>query len=237
VHAEECKKEKLELRMIVMGPPGAGKGTQTRRIAVVHAVPHVATGDMFRRHMRQGTPVGDQVRHDIEAGRLAPDDVACEILALRLAEPDCRPGFVLDGFPRSLAQARFLEELLTARGDSLSLVVNLEVSDEEIVGRLSARRICPNCGAIYNTRSRPPREDGICDAPGCARVALVQRRDDEEATIRERLLVYRDTTEPVLAFYEQLNKLHRVHGMDRDPQEVFEDIEAHIQAAAASCPP
>lgn len=195
----------------------------------------MSTGEIFRENIRSGTGLGEHVKDFIEAGRLAPDSVACEVVAKRLAEEDCRNGYVLDGFPRSRPQAEQFEHLLNERSERLQLVVNLVVADDEIVARLSARRNCPRCGAIYNLRFSPPREDAYCDLHGGEKVRLVQRKDDQEDTIRERLRVYHQNNQPVLDFYEQLNKLYHVTGAAKQPDEIFEDIELLIRSVTAAC--
>ncbi|MBI2431322.1 MAG: adenylate kinase [Candidatus Hydrogenedentes bacterium] len=218
--------------MIIMGAPGAGKGTQTRRIVAAYGVPHVSTGEIFRQNIKAGTPLGALVRSHIEEGHLAPDDVMCKVVNARLREGDCREGFVLDGFPRSRRQALYLDQILEELGERLDLVINLAVDEDEIVARLSARRNCPQCGAIYNLRSEPPANGLFCDSPGCDKVTLVQRKDDHEETIRERLRVYHQMNEPVLDFYGQLNRLYHVDGVAKDPLEIYLGIDRLIRSMA-----
>jgi adenylate kinase len=207
------------------------------RLAEARNVPHISTGDIFREHINAGTPLGRKVKEHIDQGHLAPDDLACAIVADRLDKPDCEHGYILDGFPRSLGQAEQLEALLQQRGERLDAVISLEVEDNEIVSRLSARRTCPVCKAIYNLRFNPPRMDERCDNPACGGAALVQRDDDTEATVRERLRVYHAESEPILQFYERNGQLRRVSGMGSHPDAIFATIECLVDSAAAACAP
>lgn len=210
-----------------MGAPGAGKGTQTKRIVAAHNVPHISTGEIFRQNIRAKTELGNKVRDFIEAGQLAPDELACSVVVDRLAKGDCDNGYVLDGFPRSRNQAEHLERLLEERGETLDLVINLQVNNDEIVARLSARRMCPECGEIYSLRFNPPKNDSLCDACG---TPLVQRRDDHEAAIRERLRIYHKINEPIIDYYEKQNKLWNINGFGQKPQDVFNKLEERIAA-------
>jgi adenylate kinase len=159
-------------------------------------------------------------------GALVPDDLACRIVAERLSKPDCARGYILDGFPRSLPQARSLARVLGERGEALDAVILLDVSDEEIVERLIARRTCPNCGTIYNLKFKPPRRDAICDKPECRGAALVQREDDREETVRNRIWVYHETTEPLIQYYREAGLLRRVDGAGHAPDAIMEMIES-----------
>jgi len=219
----------MGLRIVMLGAPGAGKGTQAKRIAEAHGLPHISTGDIFRANLKQGTPLGLKAKGYMDAGTLVPDDLTCEMVADRIAQEDCADGYILDGFPRSLPQAETFQRLLDERGDTLDIAVDIEVGDGEIVGRLTARRSCPDCGAIYNLRFSPPKREGHCDA--CTDTALVHRDDDREDTIRQRLSVYHETTEPIVSYYERLGILERVDGTDAPPDAVFETIEAVLSAA------
>jgi adenylate kinase len=193
-------------------------------------LPHISTGDIFRAHLKDGTPLGLQVKQYLDAGKLAPDALTCEMVADRIAQADCAAGYILDGFPRSLPQAEAFQRLLAARGDKLDLAINVEVTDQEIVNRLAARRSCPKCGAIYNLKYGPPKREGVCDADG---EALLQRNDDREETIRERLRVYHETTEPIIAYYEKQGILKTVQGTGSSPDAVFQKIEEMVSAAGA----
>ncbi len=218
-----------------MGAPGAGKGTQAKRLGRARNLPHISTGDIFRWNIENDTPLGRRVKACIDAGQLAPDDLACEIVADRLTEDDCRDGYILDGFPRSRGQAERLSEMLRERGESLDLVINLEVSDDEIVHRLTARRTCPHCGRIYNLLFAPS-EDGVhCDRPTCEGVTLVLREDDREDVIRERLQVYHSVSEPIIEFYKKQGKLCSVDAMPTDRDAISATIEDLVNSAPASC--
>lgn len=214
-----------------MGAPGAGKGTQAVRLAESLAIPHISTGDIFRTHMEQGTDLGAEVKKYIDDGHLAPDELACEIVSKRLQQSDCLKGYILDGFPRSLAQADCLSRIMADRDERLDYVFNIDVNDNEIVQRLSARRVCPLCGAIYNELFEPARIPGVCDNPACAQAKLVQRPDDEENTVRERLRVYHSVSEPILGFYQQQDVLCSVPGAGMTPGEVFAIIEEVIRSS------
>ncbi|MCC6142806.1 MAG: adenylate kinase [Candidatus Hydrogenedentes bacterium] len=220
-----------------MGAPGAGKGTQAKRIADAHGVPHISTGDIFRRHIEEDTELGRQVKQYMDCGHLVPDELACAIVERRIARQDCADGYVLDGFPRSVNQAQQLERVLELREEPLTMVINLLVQDEEIVERLSARRTCPKCGAIFNLKFNPPRNGGACDIAGCSQVPLVQREDDKEETVRERLRVYHETTEPLLGYYSSRGVLVNVNGEGSTPGEVFEKVEEVIANRDEACMP
>lgn len=219
-------------RIVLLGAPGAGKGTQAKRLAETYGLPHISTGDIFRFHVEHGTELGRKIEEFMKNGKLVPDELACEIVAHRLGEADCRPGYILDGFPRSVPQARELDRLLELRNEQLNVAVEIDVDDEELVERLTARRTCPRCGAIYNLRFAPPARDELCDKPGCGGVRLVQRDDDQEQTIRERLKVYHETTEPIIAFYKQKGLLRSVGGRRLHPDDINAKIEDILRAMA-----
>jgi len=209
-----------------MGGPGAGKGTQSAKIERALGIPHVSTGEIFREHIEQQTAVGREIKHLLDDGHLAPDELTCRVVRERLAEVDCREGCLLDGFPRSVAQALALDEIVESYGGRVDLVINLEVSDDEVVTRLTSRRVCPACGAIYNLEFNPPSVDGECDNPECEGARLVQRDDDREEIIRERIRVYHRKTEPLLQFYGAKGVLKNVRGEGKTPEAVFEKIES-----------
>lgn len=221
----------MGFRIVMLGAPGAGKGTQAKRIAATRSLPHISTGDIFRAHLRDGTALGKHVREYLDAGKLVPDELTCEIVADRLGEADCANGYILDGFPRSVPQADNLAGVLREQGERLDVAINIDVSDEEIIGRLTARRTCPECGRIYNLKFDPPKQEGVCDEDGAA---LVQRKDDQEETIRERLKVYHGTTEPIIAFYEEQGILKTVSGNQVAPDAVFAKIEETLAALESS---
>lgn len=213
--------------VILLGPPGAGKGTQAERLARESGVPHVSTGDMFRRALALETPLGLRAKEYMSRGALVPDEVVVGIVKERLAEEDCRGGFVLDGFPRTVPQADALETTVRELGLSLPVAVALEVPDEVTVQRLTGRRVCRECGANYHVLYGPPREEGRCDRCGGE---LYQREDDRESTVRKRLDVYRRETEPLMTYYRERGRLRTVDG-DRDVDGVYRRI---VEAVGAS---
>jgi len=222
------------VRIVMLGAPGAGKGTQAKRIAEIYGIPQISTGDIFRAHLKQGTELGRQVKRYLDSGELAPDALTCEIVADRLGENDCANGYILDGFPRSLPQAQALDRLLEGRGESLDVALDIQVADEQIVERLSARRFCPVCGAVFNLKFSPPPPDGHrCGGVGPV-VQLEQRSDDNEETVRNRLRVYHEITEPIVTYYREKGILREVPAAGLDPNEVFERIEEVLGEVGAS---
>lgn len=197
------------MRVILLGPPGAGKGTQARRLAARWGVPQVATGDMLREAVAAETPLGHRAKRHMDAGELVPDDVIIGLAGERLTQPDAGKGFVLDGFPRTVAQAEALDRLLSAEGIRLDRVVVLEVSDGELVARLTERRVCGGCGRNFHVRFSPPARSDRCD--GCG-AALYQRSDDEEATVRRRLSVFARDTRPLAEHYRRQGLLETIPG-------------------------
>jgi adenylate kinase len=197
------------VRIVMMGPPGAGKGTQAKRVAERLGVPHISTGDMLRQAVAAGTPLGRQARRIMDEGRLVPDAVVIGIVDERLGAADTAPGFVLDGFPRTVAQAEGLERLLAAREQPLTRVLQLDVPEDEIVRRLSGRRVCRQCGVMYHVTFDPPARPDRCDRCGGE---LYQRDDDREETVRQRLEVYRDETAPLVAYYRRAGLLREIEG-------------------------
>ena len=195
--------------VILMGPPGCGKGTQGKRLEELYGVPQLATGDMLREAVKNATPVGIAARSYMDKGQLVPDDVIVGVMRERMGRKDCAKGFILDGFPRTVGQAEALDALLKVIGRKIDAVVNLDVADEEVVKRLSGRRSCLTCGATYHVSFSTPRKDGSCDKCGSD---LVQRSDDKEATIRQRLSVYRAQTAPLISFYDKKGVLRNVEG-------------------------
>ena len=192
--------------LILLGPPGAGKGTQGRMLAAHLGYPSISTGDALREAVRQQTDLGKQARKVMEAGELVPDSLVDEIVKARLAQTDSKEGFILDGYPRTIAQAEFFEKLAAREGIDI-LALGIRVNEEVLVGRLSQRWSCPGCGKIYNAASSPSRRNGICDDCGAG---LIQRRDDKPEVIRERLHVYQKTTQPLIDFYRQRGQyVHR----------------------------
>ncbi|HEX9774039.1 MAG TPA: adenylate kinase [Actinomycetota bacterium] len=208
------------MRIILVGPPGAGKGTQAGRIAERFDVPHIATGDLFRKNVSANTDVGRRAKAAMDRGELVPDDVVLEMLRARLDEPDAKAGFLLDGFPRTVAQADALATMLHNGDSPLDAVVAVRVPDEVIVSRIAQRRSCPVCGRIYNESTHPAAIPGVCDADG---ERLVQRSDDMPEVVRTRLKVYHDQTEPLIAYYRERDLLRTVDGVGP-----VEEVEARI---------
>ena len=197
------------MRVAFLGPPGAGKGTQARELAGEWAVPHIATGDMLREAVAAGTAQGRQAKAYMDKGALVPDDVIIGMIAERLREPDARQGFLLDGFPRTIAQAEGLERLLKDLGQPLERVIYFDVAEPELMRRLTGRRVCRSCGHSFHVVSNPPRRDGVCDVCGGE---LYQRVDDSEATVGNRLEVYRKQTAPLLDWYAGKGLLRTIQG-------------------------
>lgn len=195
------------MRLVLLGAPGAGKGTQAGGLARRYEVPHISTGDMFREHGQLGTPLGLKIARFMQSGQLVPDDLVLEMVEERLTREDARRGFVCDGFPRTLPQAESFARRLASHGLALDGVVLLEVPFQALIRRLCLRRVCPRCGALYHLEDRPPRQAGLCDADGSV---LLHREDDHEEIIRERLEVYQQQTAPLVAFYEKATLLFRV---------------------------
>ncbi|MDH7577504.1 MAG: adenylate kinase [Bacillota bacterium] len=197
------------MRILLIGPPGAGKGTQAVRIANFCAIPHISTGDIFRAAVQTGTELGRKAREYMDAGRLVPDEITIGIIRERLKQPDCSRGFLLDGFPRTLPQAEALDRLLEDLGTRLDVVLNIAVKPEVLLERLTGRRVCRNCGATYHITFQPPRVAGVCDRCGGE---LYQRSDDTAETVGGRLKVYTDQTAPLLEYYRARGLLKEIDG-------------------------
>lgn len=215
----------MSLRLILIGPPGVGKGTQAALLQERLGLLPISSGDIFRAEIREQTPLGVMAKSYIDQGLLVPDDVTIGMMQGRLSRNDVREkGFILDGFPRTVAQAEALDAVLAHLGLGLSGVVAIEVDDEIVVSRLGGRRICPNGGEIYHIVTNPPRVEGQCDVCG---TPLMTRPDDNESTIRERLKVYHNSTRPVIDFYRAHGQLIRVDG-SQEPEQVYEQIVAEL---------
>ena len=199
------------MNLILLGPPGAGKGTQAARIRDAYGVAHLSTGDMLREAVAMGTAVGRAAKAIMDAGQLVPDDVMNELVAERIAKPDCAKGFLLDGFPRTVAQAEALDALLAERGLHLDAVIELRVDDDALVDRISGRFSCASCGANYHDRFNPPKQAGTCDA--CGGTEFVRRADDNAETVRRRLEAYHAQTAPLLPYYRRRGLVRPVDGM------------------------
>ena len=210
------------MKIIMLGAPGAGKGTQAKMIADKYGIPHVSTGDIFRANIKNGTELGKEAKRYMDQGLLVPDELTVKILLDRVAQEDCANGYVLDGFPRTIPQANVLDEALTKLGDAIDYAVNVDVPDENIVKRMSGRRACLKCGATYHIVTIPPKQEGICDNCGSE---IVQRDDDKPETVQKRLQVYHDQTQPLIDFYNNKGILKSVDGT-KDLDAVFDSIKA-----------
>jgi adenylate kinase len=213
-----------ELNLILFGPPGAGKGTQAERLQVDFQLPFIATGDMLRENVKEGTELGTEAKAYMDRGELVPDEVIVAMVAERLGEEDARDGFILDGFPRTTAQADALDTQLAELDRRITAVLLLDVPDEEVERRLAGRRVCVKAGHNYHVELDPPKHDDACDQDGSR---LIQRDDDKPEVIQRRLAVYHDQTEPLIGHYDQQGLLRRIDGT-RDPAEVHDHIRAVI---------
>lgn len=218
------------MRLVLLGPPGAGKGTQATGIAEKYQIPHISTGDIFRYNIKNETELGKEVKGYLDAGALVPDELTCRVVWSRLDEEDCKDGFLLDGFPRTIAQAEALSQGLIERETALDCVINIAVDAEVLIARLAGRRICKDCGEPYHIHNRPPRVEGVCDICGGE---VIQRPDDNENTVRNRISVYEEQTSPLIAYYEKQNVLMTVDGeepVEKVQQEIFSKLDALKQA-------
>lgn len=216
------------MRLVLLGPPGCGKGTQAEKISEEYGPARISTGDMLREEVSLGTELGNKVKDVMEKGELVPDRTILEIIQNRLGKENVSSGYILDGFPRTEAQAQEFDLLLKEKDSDLDAVIAFEIEDDVIVKRLSARRVCPKCGAVYNLITAPPSKDGVCDTCG---EALVLRDDDREETIRERLRVYRMQTKPLKEYYADAGLLREIDA-DGTVNEVFERVKSVIERLA-----
>lgn len=208
------------MKIIMLGAPGAGKGTQAKLIAEKYGVPHISTGDIFRANIKNGTELGKEAKEYMDKGLLVPDELTVRLLLDRVAQDDCKNGYVLDGFPRTIPQAEVLDKKLTKLGDSVDFAVDVDVPDENIIRRMSGRRACLNCGATYHIVNIPPKKEGICDVCGSE---LVLRDDDQPETVKNRLKVYHEQTQPLIEYYTAKGVLRTVDGT-LPMEEVFDAI-------------
>ena len=206
----------------MLGAPGAGKGTQAKMIADKYGIPHISTGDIFRMNIKNGTQLGMEAKQYMDKGLLVPDELTVKILLDRVAQDDCKNGYVLDGFPRTIPQAEVLDEALTKLGDHIDYAIDVDVPDENIVRRMGGRRACLSCGATYHIEHVPPKKEGICDICG---QELILRDDDKPETVQNRLSVYHEQTQPLIDFYQAKGVLRTVDGT-ADMKDVFEAIVA-----------
>ena len=197
------------MKIIMLGAPGAGKGTQAKLIAEKYGVPHISTGDIFRANIKNGTELGKEAKEYMDKGLLVPDELTVRLLLDRVVQDDCKNGYVLDGFPRTIPQAEVLDKELTKLGDSVDFAVDVDVPDENIIRRMSGRRACLNCGATYHIVNIPPKKEGICDVCGSE---LVLRDDDQPETVKNRLKVYHEQTQPLIEYYTGKGVLRTVDG-------------------------
>jgi adenylate kinase len=208
------------MKIIMLGAPGAGKGTQAKMIAEKYGIPHISTGDIFRANIKNGTELGKEAKTYMDQGLLVPDELTVKILLDRVAQEDCKNGYVLDGFPRTIPQAEVLDKALSELGDKIDYAIDVDVPDENIVKRMGGRRACLSCGATYHIEHVPPKKEGICDTCGSE---LVLRDDDKPETVKNRLNVYHEQTQPLIEFYTEKGVLKTVDGTV-DMQDVFAAI-------------
>lgn len=198
------------MNLILLGPPGAGKGTQATRIIEKYKVPHISTGDIFRENIKNNTPLGQKAQEYMNKGELVPDQLVVDIALDRLGKDDCKNGFLLDGFPRTVFQAEALDKFLKDKGKGIDLVINIEVEDKMLIERLDARRVCPTCAATYNVIGMPPKKEGICDK---CNDTLIQRKDDKKETVGNRIKVYHEQTSPLIDYYKEKGLIKDFDGM------------------------
>ena len=208
------------MKIIMLGAPGAGKGTQAKKIAAKYSIPHISTGDIFRANIKNGTELGLKAKSYMDAGGLVPDEITIGMLLDRIHQADCENGYVLDGFPRTIPQAESLTEALKKNGEAIDFAVNVDVPDENIITRMSGRRACLNCGATYHIVYNAPKKENVCDACG---QELVLRDDDKPETVKKRLDVYHDQTQPLIDYYKNEGVLAEVDGT-LDMEDVFQAI-------------
>lgn len=208
------------MNVVLLGPPGAGKGTQAARIVEKYGVPHISTGDIFRANIKAGTELGKRAQEYMNRGELVPDELVVEIATDRLAADDCKEGFLLDGFPRTVFQAEKLDEFMASKGRKIEHVLNIEVSRDDLMARLTGRRVCKSCGASFHVVNIPPKQEGICDNCGAE---LVQRADDNEETASNRIEVYNRETKPLIDYYEKAGNIVNIDG-GKAAEDVFAAI-------------
>jgi len=211
-------------RVVLLGPPGAGKGTQATGIAERYNIPHISTGDIFRANVKNGTPLGVKAKEYMDQGLLVPDELVCDLVEDRVCQEDCKNGYLLDGFPRTIFQAEHFDNFLKGIGQELDAVVDIEVSEEVLLPRLTGRLVCRNCGKPYHRINTPPKVEGVCDVCGGE---VYQRADDSEETVLNRFKVYNEQTSPLIEYYTNSGKLLPIDG-EKTQKEVFEEICAKL---------
>jgi adenylate kinase len=213
------------MKIIMLGAPGAGKGTQAKKLAAKYEIPHISTGDIFRANIKNGTELGKKAKVFMDQGLLVPDELVVDLIMDRFAQPDCEKGYVLDGFPRTIPQAKALDEALAKNNDAVEYAIDVDVPDEEIVKRMSGRRACVNCGATYHLVTIPPKKEGICDV---CNAELILRDDDKPETVLKRLKVYHEQTQPLIDYYRAKGVLRTVDGT-KDPETAFDEIVSIVE--------
>ena len=208
------------MKIIMLGAPGAGKGTQAKKIAAQYSIPHISTGDIFRANIKNNTELGQKAKTYMDKGELVPDSLVVDLIMDRFKEADCANGYVLDGFPRTIPQAEALDNALKANGEKVDFAINVEVPDENIINRMSGRRACVGCGATYHIKYNPTKVEGVCDACG---EKLILRDDDKPETVKNRLSVYHEQTQPLIDYYNKAGVLAEVDGT-KDMEDGFKDI-------------
>lgn len=214
--------------ILLMGPPGAGKGTQAEKLIREYGIPQISTGDMFRAAVKSGMALGKEAKSYMDKGALVPDSVTVGIVKERLAQDDCKKGWILDGFPRTTAQASALDAILHDLGIQLTAVLDFNVNRDDLVKRVSGRLVCRQCGASFHKEFRPPKQEGVCDNCGGE---LYQRTDDNEVTVRERLAVYDTSTKPLIDYYKVSGRYYEING-DQSMDKVFADVQAALKKAS-----
>lgn len=214
------------MKIIMLGAPGAGKGTQAKQIADKYKIPHISTGDIFRANIKNNTELGQKAKQYMDQGLLVPDELTCDLVMDRIKQDDCKNGFILDGFPRTIPQAEALDAALDKINEKMDYAINVDVPDENIVNRMGGRRCCLNCGATYHVVTIPTKVEGICDRCGSP---VVLRDDDKPETVQKRLTVYHDQTQPLIDYYEKQSILKTVDGA-KSMEAVFDDITAILGA-------
>lgn len=214
------------MKIVMLGAPGAGKGTQAKKIAEKFQIPHISTGDIFRANIKNETELGKKAKTYMDQGLLVPDELTVNLVTDRLVQADCKSGYVLDGFPRNIGQAEALTKALEERKEGLEFAIDVEVPDENIIGRMSGRRACVGCGATYHLEYAPTKKEGVCDA---CNGELILREDDKPETVQKRLQVYHEQTQPLIQYYGEKGILHKIDGT-KEISQVFQEISGLLEA-------